>query len=190
MRVSVHSVQRWVVTLLAASSLSIACEKSGESKPEKSEKSEKSATNKDDKAAPKAEPWSKKLTMDCPTHIKTAKIAMADIDGGYTVTVTSTDKGDVQRIVEYSAYMAGASKHAKDPEDALKRGGHTGNRNNNCPILLKDTVVTQVPVSGGATLTVKPKDAANLVGLRKKARQTLKVLLEYKAFLDEQLKNL
>ncbi|MFT7583106.1 MAG: hypothetical protein ACI9MR_004792 [Myxococcota bacterium] len=165
---------------LVAMVLAAGCDKSTETKTDGPAKSDEPT---------KAKAWEKSSTMDCPAHIISAVVKLEDIEGGYVATVTTPDKDEVERLQEYAAYMAGASAHSKPPEDALIRPGHTGNRNNNCPIILADTVVTQAAIDGGARLEVRAKQADGVDALRKKAATTLETQRMMKKMMKEAMED-
>lgn len=158
----------WMVAAVFMSPLATGCE-------------EKTATESAPAKAPAAStdaPWEKDITADCPTHPGKSTIVLDDIDGGYSLTITNTSKSDAQRVADNARYVAGASRHSKPPEDALKFGGRTGDRNTNCAVILEGTTVTQKAVDGGAKLEIRAKDASQVDALRKKGRVKLAIFIE------------
>jgi hypothetical protein len=142
-------------------------------------KAEKPAdSNAPAKAVEKA-PFEKRLTADCPAYHGKAKVDLADIDGGYTVAITTEDPSEVKAIREDAAYVAAATA-AGAGASALQLGGTMGDRTRNCPVILDGTTITVEEKPGGATLTVRAKDAAGVEQLRKTARDKAELLAAFR----------
>jgi len=144
----------------------------------KAEKPADSSSKAPAKAVEKG-PFEKRLTADCPAYHGKAKVELADIDGGYTVTITTDDESAVRSIREDAAYVAAATA-AGAGASALQLGGATGDRTRNCPVILDGTTIAVEEKPGGAMLTVHAKDAAAVDQLRKTAREKAELLAAFR----------
>lgn len=122
-----------------------------------------------------AGPWAKRPTADCPAYPGKAAVALADVDGGYTATITTDDASAVATIRAHAAYVVGASR-AGAGADALRFGGATGDRTRNCPVILDGTTITSEEVDQGVRLTVIAQDAAAAPTLRADAKDRAELL--------------
>lgn len=135
---------------------------------------DKPAPTRDPAPAPKAA-WTKRETADCPAYPGRATVTIADMDGGYTVAIATTDEAAVGDIRENARYVESASA-AGAGASALTFDRTMGNRTANCPVILDGTVITVADQPGGAIVTVKAKDPANVDALRKEAREKAETL--------------
>lgn len=127
-------------------------------------------------AAPATDaPWAKRPTADCPAYPGRAAVTLTDVDGGYTALLETADASAVNTIRDHARYLVGASA-AQAGADALRFGGATGDRSQNCPILLDGTIVTSEDVPNGVRMTVVARDPAQVDALRKDARERADVL--------------
>lgn len=140
------------------------------------------ATENKKPAEPK--PFEKRLTADCPAYHGKAKVQLADVDGGYTVTITTDDQTAVKSIREDAEYVAAAAA-AGAGASALQLGGTTGDRTRNCPVILDGTTITVEEKPGGATLLVRAKDAAAVAELRKTAREKAELLAAFREAMSK-----
>ena len=124
-------------------------------------------------------PFEKRLTADCPAYHGRAKVELADVDGGYTVTITTDDQSAVRSIREDAAYVAAAAA-AGAGASALQHGGAMGDRTRNCPVILDGTTITVEEKPSGASLVVRAKDAAAVDELRKTAREKAELLAAFR----------
>lgn len=134
-----------------------------ESKPESAGTSSKPAS------------WTKKLTADCPAYPGKAKVELADIEGGYTLSIATTDADSVDMIRAHARYVEAAST-AGAGADALRFAGATGDRTKNCPVVLDGTVITAVDQPGGVMMTIKAKPPQDVAELRRIARERAEML--------------
>lgn len=140
---------------------------------------DKAAPSSEAKATPTAA-WVKRETADCPAYPGKATVTLADIEGGYTVAISTTDESAVGAIRENARYVEGAAASGAGAS-ALTFGGATGNRTTNCPVILDGTTITVADQPGGTIVTVKAKDPAKVDAIRKEARdkaETLAVMRE------------
>ncbi len=144
-----------------------------------------------DKAAPPAEAttaaWVKRETADCPAYPGKAAVTLADIEGGYTVAIATTDESAVGAIRENARYVEGAAASGAGAS-ALTFGGATGNRTTNCPVILDGTAITVADQPGGVILTVKAKDPAKVDAIRKEARDKAEMLAVMRDAMKEAMK--
>ncbi|MBA3546638.1 MAG: hypothetical protein H0T76_09160, partial [Nannocystis sp.] len=120
-------------------------------------------------------PWAKRETADCPAYPGKAAVTLADIEGGYTVAIATTDESSVGAIRENARYVEGAAASGAGAS-ALTFGGAMGNRTTNCPVILDGTTITVADQPGGAILTVKAKDPTKVDVIRKEARDKAEML--------------
>jgi hypothetical protein len=147
-----------------------------------------------DKAAPPAEAkpapktaWAKRETADCPAYPGKAAVTVTDIDGGYTVAIATTDESAVGDIRENARYVESAAA-AGAGSAALTFDRTMGNRTANCPVILEGATITVVDQPGGAIVTVKAKDPANVDALRKEAREKAETLVIMREAMKDTMK--
>ena len=126
-------------------------------------------------AAPTEQAWAKRPTADCPAYPGKASVTLANVDGGYTATITTTDSSAVDTIRAHAAYVVDASK-AGAGADALQFGGATGDRTRNCPVILAGTTITSENIDGGARLTVLATAGTEVAALRTDAKDRAELL--------------
>jgi hypothetical protein len=106
---------------------------------------------------------------NCPSTVAGAMTKVDDAPDAVVVTVTGT--GDaVTEIRARSKHLAEVS--AKAPAEVKHTGeGVGGGGLGNCPVVLADTTITSEEVEGGAKLTIKPANAADLGKLKALAKE-------------------
>lgn len=111
--------------------------------------------------------------MHCPSAVPGAKTASADIKDGVELTVTADSETAVTEIRNRAKHLVEAAK--MDPESVRHTGdGHGGGGVGQCPVVLKDTLVTaDASVKGGVRITVRPIKPVDLEWLRKEVKARL-----------------
>jgi TusA-related sulfurtransferase len=107
---------------------------------------------------------------NCPNLVETAATAIKDVEGGVELTVTAKDEAATKEIRARAKHLADVSKE-EVPSVKHNGSGHGGGQFGRCPVVARNTVVTADDVEGGAKLTVKPKDAAEIDWVRREARE-------------------
>ena len=127
-------------------------------------------------AATSAAPDDKKggKMSNCPSGVANAKTDIKDTDKGVEITVTASEKADIEEI---KARAKKLEEHGKSPSEADK-GSHSGKGGGGggmgrCPVVLNDTNVTVAVVDTGAKFTVEPKDVKELEWLRRESKERL-----------------
>jgi hypothetical protein len=137
---------------------------------------------------PPAKPlWTKRATADCPAYPGRANVALADVDGGYTATITTADAGAVSEIQEHARYVEGASA-VNAGAAALKFDRALGDRTANCPVILDGTRVSVTDRAGGVVITVVAKDPANVAALRSNAKEKAEILAAMRKAVPDAMK--
>lgn len=112
---------------------------------------------------------------NCPSSVQNAKTEIKDTDKGVEVTVTATEKADVDEI---RARAKKVEEHGKAAPSDAPKGSHTGKgaaggSMGRCPVVLNDTTVVVAEVENGSKFTIEPKDAKELDWLRREAKERL-----------------
>jgi TusA-related sulfurtransferase len=107
---------------------------------------------------------------NCPNLVEGSATAIKDVEGGVELTVTAKDEAATRDIRARARHLADVSKQ-ETPASRHNGSGHGGGKSGRCPVVARNTVVTADDVEGGAKLTVKPKDPAELDWLRREARE-------------------
>ena len=107
---------------------------------------------------------------NCPNLVEGSATAIKDVEGGVELTVTAKDEAATKDIRARARHLADVSKQ-EAPATRHNGSGHGGGKSGRCPVVARNTVVTADDVEGGAKLTVKPKDPAELDWLRREARE-------------------
>jgi hypothetical protein len=107
----------------------------------------------------------------CPSSVEGASTAIKDVEGGVEVTVTAKGDDAAKEIRARAQFLASKAKDT-DPSKSEHTGtGQGGGALGRCPVVMKDTTVESVDVEGGSSMTVKPRNAAELDWLRREARE-------------------
>ena len=120
-------------------------------------------------ATPAAAPAPRNNMENCPSAVPGASTAVKDVIGGIEVTITGTGDGvaairaRAKALVDASKATAGTTKHDGK--------GDGGGRSGRCPVVMFKTAVTSADVDGGAAVTVKADNAAEVDWLRKETRE-------------------
>ncbi len=153
-----------------------------------------SCTSGDNKAAPTVEaapakvaPWSKRETADCPAYPGRASVTVADVEGGYTVTITTTDETAVRDIREHARYVEAASA-ANAGAAALTFDRRMGDRTANCPVILDGTKVSVAERDAGVVITVAAKDPKTIAALRVEAKEKAETLAIMREAMKDAMK--
>ena len=112
---------------------------------------------------------------NCPSSVANAKTEIKDTDKGVEVTVTASEKADIDEI---RARAKKVEEHTKPPPPDAVKGGHTGKGGaggsmGRCPVVLNDTTVVVAEVEKGSKFTIEPKDVKELDWLRREAKERL-----------------
>jgi TusA-related sulfurtransferase len=107
---------------------------------------------------------------NCPNLVEGAATAIASVEGGVELVVTAKDEAATKEIRARARHLADASK---DEAPSVRHDGshHGGGQFGRCPVVARNTIVTTDDVEGGAKLTVKPKDPAEIDWVRREARE-------------------
>lgn len=100
----------------------------------------------------------------CPCAAPGSTTSVREIGDGVEVTVTASDGSPINDIRQRGVQIVAA---AKDPATG---GGSAADGLANCPVIVKDTIIKETDVPGGATFTVKPAKATQLVDLKKETK--------------------
>ncbi len=108
---------------------------------------------------------------NCPSAVPGATTAVKDVDGGVELTVTGSGHA-TNKIRKRARSIAAASK--RQPKATKHNGrGDGGGRTGRCPVVMVKSSVVAKNVDGGALLTVKADNAADVDWLRKETRARL-----------------
>jgi len=104
----------------------------------------------------------------CPSSVQGSRTEIKDAAGGVDVVITAADADKIKEVQARAGFLAEAAK--KDPSAVEHTGeGDGGGGLGGCPVVLKDTTISVANTDGGATITVKPTDAAKLDWLKREA---------------------
>ena len=98
-------------------------------------------------------------TNKCPSAALGAKTTVQETADGVEITVIAPDGPPINDIRQRGAQLIAAMK---DPSSGTAADGLAS-----CPIIVKDTLVTETDVPGGARFNVKPVQALQLDGLKR-----------------------
>jgi hypothetical protein len=107
---------------------------------------------------------------NCPTLVEGGATAIKDIEGGVELTVTAKEEAAIKEIRARARHLAEVSRE-EAPSGRHNGSGHGGGKSGRCPVITRNTVVTTEDVEGGARITVKPRDVAELDWVRREARE-------------------
>jgi hypothetical protein len=99
----------------------------------------------------------------CPSAAPGSTTTWKEIPDGVEVTVTAPGGLPINDIRQRGTQIVAA---AKEPG----AGGSAADGLAKCPIVVKDTIVTEVDVPGGATFTIKPSKPTALADLKKETK--------------------
>lgn len=129
-------------------------------------------------AAPSAAPGGDRGKMvHCPSAVDGATSEIIDVDGGVQVMVTAKDEAKTKEIRDRAKFLVDASK-TETPGVAHNGSGQGGGALGRCPIVNRNTSVDSEDAPGGAKITVKAKDPAEVDFVRRESRQRLKEIGE------------
>jgi hypothetical protein len=108
----------------------------------------------------------------CPSAVKGAATAVADVPNGVSLTITSTDPAATDEIRARSGFLVSAAKNDTAPvtHNGTGEGGGVFGR---CPVVMRNTTVDSSQVEGGVKLVVTPRDPHEQDWLRREARSRL-----------------
>jgi len=115
--------------------------------------------------------------VHCPSAVDGATNAIQDVDGGIVVTVTAKDEVKTKEIRDRAKFLVDASR-AETPGTNHNGTGQGGGALGRCPIVNRNTAVDSEDIEGGAKITVKPKNPAEVDWLRRESRERLKEIGE------------
>jgi hypothetical protein len=113
--------------------------------------------------------------VHCPSAVEGAKTEIKDVDGGFEVTVTAAAEPAIGEIRKRAKHVGEVAKvDATTPAHTGEGAG--GGGLGKCPTLMKDVDAAAADVDGGAKVSVKVRNAADLEAARKAARDRLAAL--------------
>ena len=102
----------------------------------------------------------------CPATVRGATMQISDTKDSILITFAAKDDTAVKDIKDRSQKIAAAAK--TDPKTVKHDGtGNGGGGFGRCPVVLKDTTVEEKDTPSGATFAMKPKNAKDLLALKK-----------------------
>ncbi|MGQ0505262.1 MAG: hypothetical protein ACT4TC_08055 [Myxococcaceae bacterium] len=103
----------------------------------------------------------------CPSAVPGAKSEVSEQKGKLEITITGGDEAEIRKRAKHVVLSA------KENPTGIKHSGsgHGGGGLGLCPIVLKDTVVTEKDVPGGSKITVKPTKAIDFEWLKKETKE-------------------
>lgn len=129
-------------------------------------------------ASGSAQPSEQKRKMsNCASSVANAKTEIKDIDKGVEITVTASEKADVDEIKVRAKDVTERVKSEAKKEQHSGEGGGAGVMGR-CPIVLSGTDVAVKDVDKGAVFTVTAKDDKEVEWLRREAKERLAALQE------------
>ena len=172
------------VLLLALASSVAACDGCGKTKTDTSAQpasgsasaAESASAASSSSSSGDAAPASGKMAH-CPSTVTGAKTNIKDSKDGVTITVTAADAQAVADVRARAKFLADQAKNAS-PEVKHTGTGEGGGAFGRCPVVMRNTVVEEKDVEGGAEIAVKPKDAKETDWLRREARDRMSELGE------------
>jgi hypothetical protein len=107
----------------------------------------------------------------CPNAVKGATTSISDgAAGAVAISVTAKDDRAVKEIRERAKQIVLASHRTETGKITHDGSGNGGGGFGRCPIVLKDTSVSEKDAPGGALFTVTPKNAKDLPSLKQEVR--------------------
>jgi hypothetical protein len=106
----------------------------------------------------------------CPNAVKGATTSISDGAGAVAISVTAKDESAVKEIRERAKQIVLASQKTETGKITHDGSGNGGGGFGRCPIVLKDTSVSEKDAPGGALFTVTPKNAKDLPSLKQAVR--------------------
>jgi hypothetical protein len=123
----------------------------------------------EDEAAPASKGAGGGKMSHCPSAVDGSSTVIRDGKGSFDVIVTAPSDPAVKQIRERARHLVEAAK--LDPVQVAHTGDGTGGGGvGRCPVVMKDTVVTEKDIDGGAQLTVAPTKPENLAAIRHEAQ--------------------
>jgi hypothetical protein len=104
---------------------------------------------------------------NCPTAVEGASTKMKKTKDGVELTVTGGDKSAEEAIRARAQHLADVSGKPTTGEHSGTGTGGGGEGRAQCAVIMKDTAVTSKDVKGGAKITVKAKDKAQVGEVQK-----------------------
>ncbi|MGO8996443.1 MAG: hypothetical protein ACLQVI_24270 [Polyangiaceae bacterium] len=108
--------------------------------------------------------------VQCPNAVRGAKTAISDSSSAIAITVTANDDDAVKEIRDRAEQIALAAAKTQSGEVKHDGSGNGGGGFGGCPIVLKDTSISEKDMPGGALFTVTPKNAKDLPALKQEVR--------------------
>jgi hypothetical protein len=97
----------------------------------------------------------------CPSAVPGSTTTVKELPDGVEVTVIAPGGPPINDIRQRGVQILAA---AKDPATG---GGSLADGLAKCPVVVKDTILTETDVPGGAAFTVRPAKATALADLKK-----------------------
>jgi TusA-related sulfurtransferase len=108
----------------------------------------------------------------CPSIVTGAATAIDDVPGGVAITVTAGDPAATAEIRDRSSFLVASTKNdaAAVSHNGTGEGGGIFGR---CPVVMRNTTVTDAEVTGGAKVIVVARDPREESFIRREARSRL-----------------
>lgn len=109
----------------------------------------------------------------CPNAVSGASTAVSDGSDAVAITVTAKSDDAVKEIRDRARQIVAAAAKVESAGSASITHDGTGDGGGGfgrCPVVLKDTAVSEKDAPGGAVITVKPKNAKDLPALDHQVR--------------------
>ncbi|MBK6515977.1 MAG: hypothetical protein IPM79_04030 [Polyangiaceae bacterium] len=126
-------------------------------------------------AAPSEEARGK--MMNCPAAAANAKTEVKDVDKGVEITVTASDKVDIEEIKKRAKAIEERAKAEEAAPQHTGKGGGAG-ATGRCPIVIGGTNVVVAAHDSGAKFTVTAKDDKEVDWLRRETKERLAAIKE------------
>lgn len=97
----------------------------------------------------------------CPSAVAGSTTTMKELPDGVEITVVAPGGAPINDIRQRGSQIIAVNK------DQATAGGSAADGLAKCPVIAKDTIITETDVPGGATFTIKPAKATGLVDLKK-----------------------
>lgn len=115
--------------------------------------------------------------MNCPAAAANAKTEIKDVDKGVEITVTASDKADIEEIKKRTKAIEERAKSEASAPQHTGKGGGAGVMGR-CPIVIGGTNVAVAALDNGAKFTVTVKDDKEVDWLRRESKERLAVIKE------------
>lgn len=100
----------------------------------------------------------------CPSAVPGSTTTMKELPDGVEITVVAPGGAPINDIRQRGTQIIAVNK------DQATAGGSAADGLAKCPVVAKDTIITETDVPGGATFVVKPVKATALADLKKETK--------------------